>query len=158
LYEPPRIEIGQVAVERDCVIVDGRAIDADGRVTEVAVGLGTRGHRPAVLSQERYAFRECGLADGTYAMEVRATDDLNARTTVSGPRVEVRTRVSANATWLGHMQAGRLRLYQAPCPSTGFGACDAAFPTILANHGSSAFELFRRATSDDWFLNPGNIQ
>jgi poly(hydroxyalkanoate) depolymerase family esterase len=155
---PPSIEIGQVAVERDCVVVDGRAIDPDGRVMDVAVRLGTRGHRPAVLSQERYTFRECGLADGTYATEVRATDDLNAHTTVSGPRVEVRTQVSANATWLGHMQARRLRLYQAPCASIGFGACDAAFPTILANHGSSAFDLFRRATSDDWFLNPGNLQ
>jgi poly(hydroxyalkanoate) depolymerase family esterase len=156
--QPPRVEIEQVEVERDCVIADGIVSDPDGRVTEVAVRLGTRGHRPAAVSENRYAFEECGLPDGAYATEVRATDNLNAQTTVSGPSIEVETRDSANATWLDHMAAGRLRLYQAPCPSIGFGACDAAFPTILATHGSSAFDLFRRATSDDWFLNPGNVQ
>lgn len=156
--QPPSVDIDQVRVEGDCVTIDGRAVDPDGRVIEVTVGLGTRGHRPAALNQVRYALQQCGLPDGNYATEVRATDDLNAQTTVSGAPVEVRTRVSAKATWLGHMQAGRLRLYQPPCPSIGFGACDAPFPAILSAHGASAFDLFRRATADDWFLNPGNVQ
>ena len=154
---PPQVEIGQVEVERDCILVDGRAIDPDGRVTEVAVKLGARSYRPAALSHERYEFQECELPDATYTTEVQATDDLGAQATMNGPSVVVQTTLSVNATWQGHMAAGRLRIYQAPCPSFGFGACDAAFPAILQEHGFSPFDLFRRGSSNDWFMNPGNI-
>jgi hypothetical protein len=100
---------------------------------------------------------ECQLPDGTYTTEVRATDDLEAQATVNGPPIVIQAMVPAKDTWQGHMMAGRLRIYQAPCPSIGFGACDAAFPAILQEHGFSPFDLFRRATSNDWFVNPGNI-
>jgi poly(hydroxyalkanoate) depolymerase family esterase len=155
--QPPQVAVIQAKAERDCVTVDGRAIDPDGRVTEVAVKLGSRSFRPATLSQEGYSFQECQLPDGTYTTEVRATDDLEAQATVNGPPIVIQAMVPAKDTWQGHMMAGRLRIYQAPCPSVGFGACDAAFPAILQEHGFSPFDLFRRATSNDWFVNPGNI-
>lgn len=155
--QPPRVQIGEVEVERDCIIVEGEAVDPDGRVTEVAVKLGAGRPAPAALSGDVYEYQECGLPDGAYTTEVQATDDLNAVTTVSGPSVQVRTTVPETANWQGHMTAGRLRIYQAPCPSVGFGTCDAAFPAILGQHGFAPFDLFHRPASNDWFLNPGNI-
>src|SRR3954468_3565905 len=73
------------------------------------------------------------------------------------PDAVVQAKPSAEANWQAHMSAGRLRLYQAPCPSVGFGACDAAFPAILQEHGSDPFKLFHRTSSNDWYLNPANI-
>ena len=52
---------------------------------------------------------------------------------------------------------GRLRTYASPCPSVGFGTCDAAFAAIHGAHGFADFELFRAAASEDWFVDPGNI-
>ncbi|HYI72443.1 MAG TPA: hypothetical protein VEX87_21980 [Skermanella sp.] len=61
------------------------------------------------------------------------------------------------ATWLEHQSAGRLRVYLAPCPSVGFGTCDAAFPQIFQANGFNPFPLFSRAGGTDWFLDPANI-
>jgi hypothetical protein len=97
------------------------------------------------------------MPDGTYTTEVQARDDLQDVTTARGSDAVVQAKPSVEATWLDHMSAGRLRLYQAPCPSVGFGACDAAFPAILQEHGTGPFKLFHRATSNDWYLNPANI-
>jgi poly(hydroxyalkanoate) depolymerase family esterase len=154
---PPVASVDQVKVEQDCVTVSGQASDPDGRVVDVSVKLGGRSPRPAVLTQNRYGFLECRLPDGSYATEVRVKDDLEAVSAVRGPDATVRAKPSIEAIWLDHMSASRLRLYQAPCSSVGFGACDAAFPTILQEHGSVPFKLFHRAGSDDWYVNPANI-
>ncbi|HEX2724745.1 MAG TPA: hypothetical protein VHN20_02875, partial [Beijerinckiaceae bacterium] len=60
--------------------------------------------------------------------------------------------------WQEHMTKGRLRIYQTPCPSVGFGACDAPFPTIFLAHQFSSFELFRRTGASDWYMDPVNIR
>jgi hypothetical protein len=154
---PPVATVDQVKVEQDCVTVTGQASDPDGRVVDVSVRLGSRSPRPAVLTQNRYAFQECRLPDGTYTTEVQARDDLQEVASVRGSDAVVQATPSVEATWLDHMSAGRLRLYQAPCPNVGFGTCDAAFPAILQEHGTGPFKLFHRATSSDWYLNPANI-
>jgi hypothetical protein len=156
--QPPTATVDQVKVEQDCIIVNGQASDPDGRVIDVSVKLGSRSLRPAVLTQNRYEFQECRLPDGSYATEVQVKDDQQAITSVRGsPDAVVQAKPSAEANWQAHMSAGRLRLYQAPCPSVGFGACDAAFPAILQEHGSDPFKLFHRTNSNDWYLNPANI-
>jgi hypothetical protein len=155
--KPPAVTIDEVRVEQDCVTVNGQASDPDGRVVAVSVKLGTRGPRPAALTQNRYAFQECRLPDGTYTTEVQARDDLQDVTIVRGSDAVVQAKPSNEATWLDHMSAGRLRLYQAPCANVGFGVCDAAFPAILQEHGNEPVKLFHRATSNDWYLNPANI-
>jgi poly(hydroxyalkanoate) depolymerase family esterase len=156
--QPPTATVDQVKVEQDCIIVNGQASDLDGRVIDVSVKLGSRSPQPAVLTQNRYEFQECRLPDGSYATEVQVKDDQQAITSVRGsPDAVVQAKPSAEANWQAHMSAGRLRLYQAPCPSVGFGACDAAFPAILQEHGSDPFKLFHRTSSNDWYLNPANI-
>jgi len=90
-------------------------------------------------------------------VEVTAADVLGATATVSGPPATVAARVAARGTWLDHLREGRLRTYASPCPSIGFGTCDAAFAAIHGAHGFADFELFRAAASEDWFVDPGNI-
>ena len=104
-----------------------------------------------------FAFEKCGLPDGAHPVEVTATDVLGATATVSGPPATVAARVAARGTWLDHLREGRLRTYASPCPSVGFGTCDAAFAAIHGAHGFADFELFRAAASNDWFVDPGNI-
>jgi poly(hydroxyalkanoate) depolymerase family esterase len=156
--QSPTVLISRALAEQDCIIVDGQATDPDGRVTEVAIKLGTRDFRPATLNQEQYRFQECRLPSGTYTAQVRAKDDLNAIATanVQGELV-VRAFESERDTWQGHLAAGRLRVYEAPCPSFGFGACDTAFPAIFQAHRFSAFDLFRRRASNDWYLDPAQV-
>lgn len=154
---PPTVLISQAKAEQDCIFFDGQADDAGGRVTEVAVKQGIRDFRPATLNQEQYRFQECRLPDGTYTTQVRATDDLGATATTDGQNLVVQAVQSVTANWQKHMEDGRLRIYQAPCPSVGFGACDAAFPAIFLEHQSSPFDLFRRTTSNDWYLDPAHI-
>lgn len=154
---PPTVLITRAKAEQDCILIDGQVDDVDGRVTEVAVKLSTRDFRPATLNQGQYKFEECRLPDGTYTTQVRATDDLGATATADGQDLVVQAVQSVSANWQKHMEDGRLRIYQAPCPSVGFGACDAAFPAIFLEHQFSPFDLFRRATSNDWYLDPAHI-
>ena len=155
---PPTVLITRAQAEQDCIFVDGQADDLDGRVTEVAVKLGARDFHSATLNHERYEFRECGLPDGTYTAQVRARDDLGDTATADWEEeLVVAAMQSTSGNWQEHMTAGRLRLYQAPCPSIGFGACDAAFPAIFLEHQSSPFDLFRRTASNDWYLDPTHI-
>ena len=153
---PPAVEIATATAARDCVLVGGSATDPDGRVDAVTVALGDRPAQPAELVGEDFVSEQCGLPDGTYAVAATAVDTLGAQSAVAGPSVQVVRTQSASGDWLDHMSAGRLRIYAAPCPSVGFGACDAAFPVIHAEHGIEPFTLFADATGQDWYVNPGN--
>lgn len=159
---PPTVTIGRAEASADCITVEGTSSDdgssAGGTVAEVAVGLGDRPFKPAVLNpDETYRYQECQLPSGSYAVQVRATDDLGASAVAVGQTVQVDAAQSVTATWLEHQAAGRLRVYLAPCPSVGFGTCDAAFPRIFQANGFNPFPLFSRAGGTDWFLDPANI-
>ena len=154
---PPTVLINLARVEQDCIVVNGVATDADGRVAELAIKIGSREFSPVGLNQGQYRIRECRLPNGTYTVQVRATDDLGATGEAEQTGLQVNATESANANWQGHMASGRLRVYQAPCPSVGFGACDEAFPGILSRHQFSPFDLFRRPNSNDWYLDPADI-
>jgi hypothetical protein len=56
-----------------------------------------------------------------------------------------------------HMAAGRIRVYAAPCPSVGFGTCDAQFSEIFLGHQFNSFPLHKKARSDNWYLNVENM-
>ena len=55
------------------------------------------------------------------------------------------------------MAAGRIRVYAAPCPSVGFGACDAPFASLFVAHQFTPFPLYSRATSADWYASVDNL-
>jgi hypothetical protein len=154
---PPTVLINLARAEQDCIVVSGVATDSDGRVAEVAVKLGSRNFSPVSFTQGQYRFRECRLPAGTYVVQVRATDDLGATGEAerSGLQVDGISPVSAN--WQEHMASGRLRIYQAPCPNVGFGACDEPFPALFLKHQFSAFNLFHRPSSNDWYVDPAHI-
>jgi poly(hydroxyalkanoate) depolymerase family esterase len=154
----PEVAISVARSDEDCAIVNGVATDRDGRVTDVAVKLGSREFRPARLSQDRYRFRECRLPNGTYSVQVRARDDLGATGDARAEALEINAVLSETANWQEHMRQGRLRIYHSPCPSVGFGACDAPFPAIFLEHQSSPFELFRRTGAADWYTDPAHIR
>lgn len=155
--QPPSLTLGRVEVDNDCVTVAGTAADADGTVVQVEVALGTRGFRPAQFAAGEYSYRECDLPAGAYTTEARATDDGGAVTVVTGPGATVSPVEAVVANWQAHMQAGRLRVYLAPCPSVGFGACDMPFHSIYLTHGEAAFPLYKDAGSEDWYYNRGNV-
>jgi hypothetical protein len=77
---------------------------------------------------------------------------------VTGKSIEIKTLEAAMGNWQEHMQAGRLRVYRAPCPGVGFGACDAGFDTIFLTHNFNSFTLFKDPMSNNWYLDPGRIQ
>ncbi len=156
--QPPSVTIDEVTVNATCITVAGRASDPDGSVAGVEVELGSRGFKPASLDNGRYSFEECGLTAGTYTTQARATDNSGKTTTVAGRTVEIKALDMATGNWQEHMQAGRLRVYNAPCPSIGFGACDAGFNTIFLAHGFNTFALFKDPASNDWYLDPAGIQ
>ena len=65
---------------------------------------------------------------------------------------------TVSAAWQAHMNAGRLRVYGAPCRSLGFGACDSGFAELFLAHQFNPFPLHRRPPSTDWFVDPLNIR
>lgn len=73
--------------------------------------------------------------------------------TASGGGIE-----TAVADWRTHVSRNRLRVYLAPCPSVGFGACDAGFGELLLAHSDRPFALHRRPPSNDWFVDPENAR
>jgi poly(hydroxyalkanoate) depolymerase family esterase len=154
---PPTVLINLARAEQDCIVVSGVATDTDGRVTEVAVKLGARNFSPVSFTQGQYRFRECRLPGGTYTVQVRATDDLGATGEAERSGLQVDGIVPVSANWQEHMAKGRLRIYQAPCPSIGFGACDEPFPTLFLKHQFSTFNLFHRPGSNDWYVDPAHI-
>ncbi|HEX2724719.1 MAG TPA: PHB depolymerase family esterase, partial [Beijerinckiaceae bacterium] len=91
---PPDVVISVARGEQDCLSVNGVATDRDGRVTDVAVKLGTREFRPARLRQDQYRFRECRLPNGSYTVQVRAKDNLGATGDAHAEAVEISSVVS----------------------------------------------------------------
>jgi poly(hydroxyalkanoate) depolymerase family esterase len=154
---PPNVSITRAEAALDCVTVEGNASDPGGAIAEVAVELGGRPFRPAVLSQDAYRFQECQLPPGSYPVRVRATDNLGAPTLATGPVLVVENLQSVTATWQEHQVDGRIRVYRAPCRNVGFGTCDAGFPQIFQTNGFNPFPVFHRAGGNDWFLDPANI-
>ena len=75
----------------------------------------------------------------------------------SGPRTKAGDVQSITADWQSHVDAHRIRVYGAPCPSIGFGACDAGFSEIYLANQSNAFPLMRKGISSDWYLHKENI-
>jgi poly(hydroxyalkanoate) depolymerase family esterase len=155
---PPAITINNVSVTGDCVTVTGTASDPEGQLAAAEVELGTRGLKPAALSQNDYKYQECGLPGGTYSTQAQATDRPGAKSPiVSGPSATVSDLQVVTANWQVHLSAGRLRIYAAPCASVGFGVCDAAFAEIFLANQFNPFPLHRKATATDWYLRPENI-
>jgi hypothetical protein len=156
---PPTVAISNVSVSGDCVTVTGSASDPAGRLAAVEVELGTRGLKPAGLSQNAYKYQECSLPGGTYSTQAQASNALGAKSSVaSGPSATVSDLQVVTANWQMHMSAGRLRFYPAPCISVGFGACDAGFPEIFMVNQFNAFPMYRKATAMDWYLHQENVQ
>jgi poly(hydroxyalkanoate) depolymerase family esterase len=56
------------------------------------------------------------------------------------------------ASWIEHMNAGRIGLPGAGCPNTIFGTCDRDISSIVVEHRLDPFPLFARAGSPDWFV------
>ena len=132
---------------------------AGGTVAEVAVELGGRPFRPAVLSQdETYRYQECQLPPGSYA-GTGPRDGRSRRHRPSRPGRSCRSKQlqSVTATWQEHQSAGRIRVYLAPCPTSGSVPAMPAFPQIFQANGFNPFPLFSRAGGTDWFLDPANI-
>ena len=157
---PPTAAINTVSVAGDCVTVAGTAADTDGTIARVAVELGNRGFKPATLAAGGgFQYQECGLPGGTYATRAEATDDEGARSAVAtGPSATVSALETVSADWQTHMNAGRLRVYGAPCRSVGFGACDSGFAELFLAHQFNPFPLHRRPPSTDWYVDPQNIR
>ena len=157
---PPTAAINSVSVAGDCVTVAGTAADTDGTIARVAVELGDRGFKPATLAVGGgFQYQECGLPGGTYATRAEATDDDGARSAAAtGPSATVSALETVSAGWQAHMNAGRLRVYGAPCRSLGFGACDSGFAELFLAHQFKPFPLHRRPPSTDWFVDPQNIR
>jgi poly(hydroxyalkanoate) depolymerase family esterase len=155
----PNVSITRAEAALDCITVEGNASDPDpgGTVAEVAVELGGRPFRPAVLSQNAYRFQECQIPAGSYPVRVRATDDLGATAFATGSPLEIGSIESVTGTWQEHQMAGRLKVYLAPCRNVGFGTCDAGFPQIIQTNGFSPFPVFRRAGASDWYLDAANV-
>jgi poly(hydroxyalkanoate) depolymerase family esterase len=155
---PPVVAIGNMSVTGDCIALTGTASDPDDQVSKVEVQLATRGFKPAVLNQTNYQYQECGLPVGTYSTQAQATDSLGAKSAiVSGPSANVSDLEIVTASWQVHMNAGRLRVYGARCPSIGFGACDVGFAEIFQANQSNPFPLLRKAASPDWYMHRENI-
>jgi len=156
---PPVVAIGGVSVSGACIIVDGTASDPEGQLAGVEVELGTRGLKPAAVSQGSFRYEECSLRAGTYATRAEAFDSQGARSaSASGPSATVSDIEMVTADWQTHMTQGRLRVYAAPCANVGFGACDAGFAEIFLAHSFNPFPLHRRLTSNDWFVDPQNVR
>ena len=84
---PPSVTINSAAVSGDCITVAGTASDPEGQIASVEVGLGTRGRKPAALSQDKFKYQECGLPGGTYSTRAQATDRAGATSSGQfGPR------------------------------------------------------------------------
>jgi hypothetical protein len=128
---PPSASITRAEAALDCVTMEGAASDPDGTITEVAVELGSRPFRPAVLSQDAWRYQECRIPAGSYTVRVRATDDRGATGFATGPVLQVESLQEVTGTWQEHQAAGRLRFYRAPCRNIGFGTCDAGFPQVF---------------------------
>ncbi|MGH8651616.1 MAG: hypothetical protein ACREYE_05285 [Gammaproteobacteria bacterium] len=156
--QPPSVTIDDVTVNATCIAVAGKSSDPDGSIAGVEVELGSRGFKPTSLSGDRYSVEECGLTAGTYTTQARATDNSGKTTTVAGRTVEIKALDMATGNWQEHMQAGRLRVYSAPCPTIGFGACDAGFNTTFLAHEFNTFALFKDPASNDWYVDPSRIQ
>jgi poly(hydroxyalkanoate) depolymerase family esterase len=158
---PPTVSITSAGAAQACITIEGMVSDTGdgpgGAVAEVAVGLGSRPFRQAALTGSGYRYQECQLPPGSYAVQVRATDDLGAAALANGPTLEVEAAQSVTATWLDHQTAGRIRVYGAPCPNIGFGTCDAGFPQIFQANGFNPFPLFSRPGGTDWFVDPASI-
>jgi poly(hydroxyalkanoate) depolymerase family esterase len=155
---PPSVTINSAAVSGDCITVAGTASDPEGQLASVEVGLGTRGRKPAALSQDKFKYQECGLPGGTYSTRAQATDRAGATSPASsGPDVTVNSLQAVTANWQVHMSAGRVRVYLAPCTNIGFGTCDQGFSEIFLTNQFNPFPLHRKATSNDWYVRPENI-
>ena len=146
-----------MSVAADCVTVAGTAADPEGQLAKVEVELGTRGLKPAVLRQGNYTYQECGLPGGVYATAAEATDGQGAETRATGADATVEDLQTVTTDWQTHMTAGRIRVYSAPCPSVGFGACDAPFASLFLAHQFNPFPLYSRATSADWYASVENL-
>jgi hypothetical protein len=100
----------------------------------------------------------CGLPAGTYSTQAQATDVQGAKSAiVSGPSANVSDLEVVTGNWQVHMNAGRLRVYGARCPSIGFGACDVGFLEIFSANQFNPFPLQRKAASLDWYVHRENI-
>ena len=151
--------IGFSSVSGDCVTIAGTASDPEGQLASIEVELGTRGRKPAALSQNSFKYQECGLPGGTYSTRAQAIDSAGATSPViSGPDVTVSNLQVATANWQVHMSAGRLRVYMAPCTNVGFGTCDQGFSEIFLANQFNPFPLHRKATSNDWYARPENVR
>jgi poly(hydroxyalkanoate) depolymerase family esterase len=155
---PPSVTINSASVSGDCITIAGTASDPEGQLANVEVELGTRGRKPAALSQDRFKYQECGLPGGTYSTRAQATDRAGATSPISsGPDVTVNILQAVTANWQVHMSAGRLRVYLAPCTNVGFGTCDQGFSEIFLANQFNPFPLHRKATSNDWYARSENI-
>ena len=156
---PPSVKINSASVTADCVTIEGNASDPEGALARIEVELGTRGRKPAALSQNNFKYQERGLPGGTYSTKAQATDSAGATSPLnSGPDVTVSNLQIVTANWQVHMSAGRLRVYMAPCANVGFGTCDQGFSEIFLANQFNSFPLHRKATSNDWYVRPENIR
>jgi len=155
--QPPQVTIEDVSVTADCITVAGAASDPEALLLKVEVELGTRSLQPATLEDGTYRYQECGLPGGIYSTAAEAADTLGAKSRVTGPDASVDDLQSVTAEWQNHMAAGRIRIYAAPCPSVGFGACDAQFSEIFLAHQFNSFPLHKKAQSDNWYLDVENM-
>jgi len=139
--------------ERTCINVAGTVKASEcTTVQQVEVSLGDRGFERAELKGQDYAYHECGLPGGTYAIIVKAADSAGHDTLASGTTVVIDPIEGVTSQFFEHVIAHRVRMYAAPCPNVSFGTCDADIPTIISKHPTGPFSLYHVAKSDVWFL------
>lgn len=105
----PNVVIDHAGSSGDTITVDITATDS-GSVTSVEVKIGSDPWAGAMhQGGNAWRFTGSGYADGTYSLQVRATDNDGGVTTVSGPDITVQswTCVEHTSSNYHHVQAGR---------------------------------------------------
>src|SRR3954470_14194970 len=113
--QPPSVTVNASLEESTCINVAGTVKAPEcTAVQQVEVSLGDRGFERAELTGQDYAYHECGLPGGTFAITVKATDSADRDTLASGPTIVINPVIGVTSQFFEHVIARRIRMYAAP--------------------------------------------
>src|SRR4051812_48356484 len=108
--QPPSVTVNASLEEKTCINVAGTVKASEcTTVQQVEVSLGDRGFERAKLKRQDYAYHECGLPGGTYAITVKATDSADRDTLASGPTIVINPAIGVTSQFFEHVIARRIR-------------------------------------------------